>query len=213
MPLSAETWFAFAALCVGLVLTPGPNMVYLVSRSICQGRRAAVISLFGVIAGFLVHMFAAALGLTALFMTIPLAYEALKWIGAGYLLYLAWQAVKPGARSPFEARNLPIDPPRKLFVMGFLTNLLNPKIALFYLSIFPQFVSHEHGSVFTQSVQLGLTQILVSFTVNLCIALSAAKLAAWFAGSPRWLAAQRYFMGTVLAALAVRLALEPRRAA
>jgi threonine/homoserine/homoserine lactone efflux protein len=211
VPLNEMLLFAGAALV--MVLTPGPNMIYLVSRSICQGRRAGVVSLCGVIAGFLVHMFAAALGLTALFMAIPLAFEALKWIGAGYLLYLAWQAVKPGARSPFEARNLPIDPPRKLFLMGFLTNLLNPKIALFYLSIFPQFVSHEHGSVFTQSVQLGLTQILVSFTVNLCIALSAAKLAAWFARSPRWLAAQRYFMGTVLAALAVRLALEPRRAA
>jgi threonine/homoserine/homoserine lactone efflux protein len=211
LPLNELVLFAGAALV--MVLTPGPNMLYLISRSISQGKQAGVISLFGVITGFLVHMFAAALGLTALFMTIPLAYEALKWIGAAYLLYLAWQAVRPGARSPFEARNLPIDPPRKLFAMGFLTNLLNPKIALFYLSIFPQFVSQEHGSVFAQSVQLGLTQIVVSFSVNLCIALSAAKLAAWFARSPRWLALQRYFMGTVLAALALRLALEPRRAA
>ena len=96
--------------------------------------------------------------------------------------------------------------------MGFVTNLLNPKIALFYLSIFPQFVSHDHGSVFTQSVQLGLTQILVSFSVNLCIALSAARLAAWFRTQPTMASLQRYFMGTVLAALAVRLALERRRA-
>ena len=210
VPLNELILFAGAALV--MVLTPGPNMLYLISRSICQGKQAGVISLLGVITGFLVHMFAAALGLTALFMTIPLAYEALKWMGAGYLLFLAWQAVRPGARSPFEARNLPTDPPRKLFAMGFLTNLLNPKIALFYLSIFPQFVSPEHGSVFAQSIQLGLTQIVVSFSVNLCIVLSAARLAAWFARSPRWLALQRYFMGTVLAALALRLALEPRRA-
>ena len=210
VPLNELTLFAGAALV--MVLTPGPNMIYLISRSICQGKRAGVISLLGVIAGFFVHVFAAALGLTAVFMTFPLAYEALKWIGAGYLLYLAWQAIKPGARSPFEARNLPIDPPRKLFLMGFLTNLLNPKIALFYLSIFPQFVSHDHGSVFTQSVQLGLTQILVSFSVNLCIALSAARLAAWFRTQPTMASLQRYFMGTVLAALAVRLALERRRA-
>lgn len=211
VPLNELVLFAAAALV--MVLTPGPNMLYLISRSICQGKQAGVISLLGVITGFLVHMVAAALGLTALFMAIPLAYEALRWIGAGYLLYLAWQSVRPGARSPFEARNLPIDPPRKLFLMGFLTNLLNPKIALFYLSIFPQFVSPEHGPVFMQSVQLGFTQIVVSFSVNLCIALSAARLAAWFARSPRWLALQRYFMGTVLAALALRLALEPRRAA
>lgn len=203
----------FAGAALLMVLTPGPNMIYLISRSICQGRRAGVISLLGVIAGFLVHMFAAAIGLTALFMAIPLAYEALRWAGAAYLLYLAWQAVKPGARSPFEARDLPIDPPRKLFLMGFLTNVLNPKIAFFYLSIFPQFVSVANGSVFSQSIELGVTQIVVSFTVNLCIALSAASLAAWFARSPRWLAVQRYVMATVLAALAVRLATEQRRAA
>lgn len=202
----------FAGAALLMVLTPGPNMIYLVSRSICQGRKAGVVSLFGVIAGFLVHMFVAAIGCTALFMKIPLAYEALKWAGAVYLLYLAWQAVKPGARSPFEARDLPIDPPHKLLLMGFLTNLLNPKIAMFYLSIFPQFVSPEHGSVFSQSIELGLTQIGVSFSVNLCIALSAASLAAWFARSPRWLVVQRYVMGTVLAGLALRLATEQRRA-
>lgn len=211
VPTNELLLFAGAALL--MVLTPGPNMIYLISRSICQGRKAGVISLFGVIAGFLVHMLAAAIGLTALFLAVPLAYEVLKWAGAGYLLYLAWQAVKPGARSPFEARNLPTDPPRKLFLMGFLTNVLNPKIAVFYLSIFPQFVSPEHGSVFMQSIVLGCTQIAVSFTVNLVIALSAAKLAAWFLRNPRWLAVQRYFMGFVLAALAVRIAAEQRRAA
>ncbi len=211
VPFNELLLFAGAALV--MVLTPGPNMIYLISRSICQGRRAGVVSLFGVVAGFLVHMLAAAAGLTALFMAIPLAYEVLKWAGAAYLLYLAWQAVRPGARSPFEARALPIDPPRRLFLMGFLTNLLNPKIAIFYLSIFPQFVAPERGSVFVQSIELGLTQILVSFSVNLCIALSAARLAAWFARSPRWLAVQRWMMGTVLAALAVRLAMEPRRVA
>ena len=210
VPIHELLVFAGAALL--MVLTPGPNMIYVLSRSLCQGRKAGVISLFGVIAGFLVHMFAAAAGCTALFMRIPLAYGVLKWAGAAYLLYLAWQAVKPGARSPFEARDLPVDPPRKLLWMGFLTNVLNPKIAMFYLSIFPQFVSPEHGSVFSQSIELGLTQICVSFTVNLGIALSAASLAAWFARSPRWLAAQRYVMGTVLAALAVRLATEQRRA-
>lgn len=211
VPLTDLLLFSGAALL--MVLTPGPNMVYLISRSICQGRRAGVLSLFGVAAGFLVHMFAAAVGLTALFMAIPLAYEVLKWAGALYLLYLAWQAVRPGARSPLEARDLPIDSPRKLFFMGFLTNVLNPKIVVFYLAIFPQFVSPGHGSVFAQSVLLGVTQIGVSFSVNLCIVMFAARLAQWFARSPRWLAAQRYVMGTVLATLAVRLALEPRRTA
>ncbi len=211
--IPAQDLLLFAGAALLMVLTPGPNMIYLFSRSICQGRLAGVISLSGVIAGFLVHMLAAALGLTALFLAIPLAFEALKWLGAAYLMYLAWLAVKPGARSPFTARDLPIDSPGKLFAMGFVTNVLNPKIAVFYLSIFPQFVSAEHGSPFAQSVTLGLTQILVSFSVNLCLVLSASSLAAWLQGNPRWLEYQRYLMGSVLAALAVRLALEKRRAA
>lgn len=209
VPLNDLLLFAGAALL--MVLTPGPNMIYLISRSICQGRKAGVISLLGVILGFLVHMFAAALGITALFLAIPIAYDLLKWAGAAYLLYLAWQAVRPGARSPFEARQLPADPPSRLLLMGFLTNVLNPKIAVFYLSIFPQFVSPEHGSVFQQSILLGLTQISVSFTVNLLIALFAGSLSAWLVGRPRLLVAQRYVMGGVLAGLAVRLVSEQRK--
>lgn len=209
IPLPDLLIFSGAALL--MVLTPGPNMIYLISRSICQGRGAGVISLFGVIAGFFVHMLAAAIGLTAIFLAIPLAYELLKWLGALYLLWLAWQAVKPGARSPFEARALPADSPRRLLMMGFLTNVLNPKVAVFYLSILPQFIDTERGSVFAQSLALGVTQISISFTVNLLIALSAAGIATWFARNPFWLSAQRYVMGGVLAALAVKLALEPRR--
>lgn len=203
--------FLFAGAALLMVLTPGPNMIYLISRSISQGWKAGVISLFGVIAGFLVHMFAAAVGLTALFLAVPLAYDALKWAGALYLLWLAWQAVRPGARSPFEARDLPIDSMPKLFLMGFLTNVLNPKVAVFYLAILPQFISAAHGSVFLQSIVLGLTQITISFTVNLLIALSAAGIASWFARNPTWLMVQRYFMGFVLATLAMRLALQQQR--
>ena len=92
MPLDNLLLFAGAALL--MVLTPGPNMIYLISRSVCQGRKAGVISLFGVAAGFLVHMLAAALGLAALFLAIPFAYELLKWAGALYLLWLAWQAAQ-----------------------------------------------------------------------------------------------------------------------
>jgi len=203
--------FLFAAASLLMVLTPGPNMIYLISRSICQGRRAGIISLFGVIAGFLVHMFSAAVGLTALFLTVPLAYEALKWAGALYLLWLAWKAVRPGARSPFEAKDLPIDSTSRLFLMGFLTNVLNPKIAVFYLAILPQFISSQYGSVFFQSIVLGLTQITVSFSVNLLIVLSASSITSWFSRNLTWRTIQRYFMGFVLTALAVRLALEQRR--
>jgi threonine/homoserine/homoserine lactone efflux protein len=212
MTIPAGEWLLFAGAALLMVLTPGPNMIYVLSRSVCQGRRAGFVSLLGVVAGFVLHVCAAAIGLSAVFMTVPLAYELLKWAGAAYLLWLAWQALRPGAGSPFEPRALPPDSPRKLFAMGFITNLLNPKIAVFYLSVLPQFVAPERGSVFVQSLTLGLTQIAVSFSVNSLIVLFGAALAAWFAQHRLWLAVQRYLMGFVLGALAVRLALEPRRA-
>ena len=140
-------------------------MVYLVSRSLCQGQRAGVVSLFGVATGFGVHMFAAAAGLTAVFIAIPLAYDLLRWLGAAYLLWLAWQALRPGARSPFEARNLTGVSPSRLYFMGFMTSALYPMIAMFYLWVFPQFVRPELGSVFALSSWLGLTQIAISFAV------------------------------------------------
>lgn len=204
-------WLLFTGAALLMVLTPGPNMIYLISRSICQGRLAGITSLLGVVAGFLVHMTAAAVGLTALFMAVPLGYDLLRWAGAGYLLWMAWQAVKPGARSPFEPRELTPDSPRKLVLMGFLTSLLNPKVAMFYLSILPQFITPEHGSVLAQSLVLGFTQISVSFTVNLLIALFAAGISAWFMRYPLWLMLQRYVMGFVLAALALRLVQEQRK--
>src|SRR3569833_53750 len=100
---------AFALIALGMVLTPGPNMVYLLSRSICQGRRAGLISLCGVAAGFVFYMVCAALCITALVMTIPLAYDTLLIGGALYLLYLAWQAKKPRSQTPKANRNQPLD--------------------------------------------------------------------------------------------------------
>lgn len=202
-------FFALASLV--MVLTPGPNMVYCVSRSICQGRMAGIISLCGVAVGFLVHMAAAAFGLTALFLTIPMAYDIVKFAGAAYLLWLAWNAVKPGGSSPFQTRELPPDSPATLFRMGFLTNVLNPKVAVFYMSLFPQFIHPEHGSVLAQSVVLGVTQIAISFSVNSIIVFSAAGISGFFARNQGWLRVQRYIMGSMLGALAVRLALDERK--
>ena len=209
--IPAEQLLVFAAIALMMVLTPGPNMIYLISRSISQGPRAGVVSLLGVVTALVLHMTAAAAGLTALFMAVPLAYEAVKFAGAAYLLYLAWQAVKPGARSPLDPAPLPPDPTGRLYRMGLLTCLLNPKVAVLYLSILPQFVDPAHGSVFAQSVLLGTVQIAISFTFNLMIALTAAGVSSWFARKPAWLATQRWLMGSVLGGLAMRMALEPRR--
>jgi threonine/homoserine/homoserine lactone efflux protein len=208
------TQFAiFAAAALLMAVTPGPNMIYLISRSICQGRAAGVMSWFGVVLGFTVHMICASVGLTALFMAVPLGYELLKFAGALYLLWLAWQAVRPGARSPFEAKDLSPEPPRTLFTMGLLTSILNPKVAIFYLSVLPQFITPESGSVLGQSLMLGVTQVCIGSSVNLMVTLSAAAIAGWFAKRRLWLAVQRYVMGLVLGALAVRLLAQQRNSA
>jgi threonine/homoserine/homoserine lactone efflux protein len=205
------TLLAFGLVSLGMVLTPGPNMIYLISRSLCQGRRAGLVSLGGVALGFVFYMFCAAFGITALLLTVPYAYDALRFGGALYLLYLAWQAVKPGGRSPFQVRDLPHDSRRKLFTMGLVTNLANPKIAVMYLSLLPQFISPGHGSVLAQSIALGCVQIVISVTVNALIASMAGSIAVFLAGRPVWLLVQRWLMGTVLAGLAVRIAFDSRR--
>lgn len=210
MPETANL-IAFALIALGMVLTPGPNMVYLISRSICQGRKAGLISLGGVALGFVFYMLCAALGITAIVMAVPYAYDALRLGGALYLLYLAWQVLKPGGRSPFQVKDLPKDSDSKLFMMGFLTNLLNPKIAVMYLSLLPQFISPEHGSVLAQSLVLGSVQIAISVSVNAIIAVTAGSLAVVLASRPSWLVAQRWLMGMVLTGLALRILTEARR--
>ena len=203
---------AFSLISLGMVLTPGPNMIYVISRSISQGRRAGLISLGGVGVGFLFYMLCAAFGITGLVMAVPYAYDTLRMAGAVYLLYLAWQAVKPGGRSPFQVKNLPKDNNRQLFLMGLLTNLFNPKVAVLYLSLLPQFITLNNGaSVLSQSLILGAAQIAVSLTVNAIVAMAAGSIAALLTEKPSWATFQRWLMGTVLFGFAVRMAVETRR--
>lgn len=198
----------FGLVSLGMVLTPGPNMIYLISRALCQGKKAGLISLGGVALGFVFYMLCAAFGITAFLFAIPYAWDALRFAGAAYLLYLAWGAVKPGGKSLFTLRELSEDSGKKLFTMGFLTNLANPKIAVMYLSLLPQFLTPDHGSVLTQSLALGMTQIAISLSVNALIVLLAGTIAAFLVMRPGWQQAQRYVMGSVLAALAIRMVLQ-----
>jgi len=194
-----------------MVCSPGPNMIYLISRSITQGRMAGFISLLGIMLGFIIYIIATMFGLTALFLAVPSLYEAVKWAGAAYLLWLAWNSIKPGATSIMEPRTIAIEPPQKLFLMGLMTNLLNPKIAILYVSLLPQFEDPEKGSLLLQGTVLGFTQITVSFIVNLLIVFTASRVAKWFGTRPTWLRVQRWLMASVLTGLAVRLAFERRQ--
>src|SRR5882672_3464615 len=202
----------FALVSLGMVLTPGPNMIYLISRSLSQGSTAGMVSLGGVALGFVFYMLCAAFGITALLFAVPYAYDALRIGGALYLLWLAWQVLKPNGRSPFQVRVLPVDSSRKLFTMGFVTNLLNPKIAMLYLALLPQFIDPTVGSVLTQSLALGAIQTVISVGVNAMIALAAGSISLFLGTRPSWLLVQRWLMGTVLAGLAMKMAFEAKRA-
>ena len=206
--ISAGAGLGMAVVALGLVLTPGPNMLYLVSRSITQGWRAGLVSLLGVAAGFVVYLAAAVAGIATVFSEVPAAYTVLRLAGAGYLLWLAWKTLRPGGGSVFAPKELPPDGPRRLFAMGFLTNLLNPKIAVLYVSLLPQFIDPDRGSVALQSLTLGAIQASIAVTGNAIIVLTAGSIAIFLARRPGWLRAQRYFMGSVLGALAVRLLTE-----
>ncbi|MDJ0362504.1 LysE family translocator [Rhodococcus sp. H29-C3] len=204
--LPATSALAVALIALGMVLTPGPNMIYLASRSISQGRRAGLISLGGIAMGFVVYLCASAAGLSALFAAVPAAYTVVKLVGAAYLLYLAWGMLRPGGRSPFEARELDAHSPLRLFTMGLVTNILNPKIALMYAALIPQFVNPERGSTLLQFLQLGSVQIAIAVTVNGAIVLAAASVSGYLRTHPRVMKIQRTTAAAVLGAFAVNVA-------
>ena len=206
MIVSTEALIGIALVELGLVVIPGPNMIYLVSRSVAQGRRAGLTSLAGVGVGFLVYLLAATAGLATLFALVPEIYVTLKLAGAAYLLWLAWNALKPGGDSAFTPNALAPDRPRKLFGMGLLTCLLNPKIAILYISLLPQFVDPSRGHVGAQSLLLGLTQLAVGVAVNAIFVITAGSVAIFFSRKPLWSKIHRYLTGTALAVFAVKLA-------
>ncbi|HEY1459728.1 MAG TPA: LysE family translocator [Casimicrobiaceae bacterium] len=210
IPLDSLALFAVA--CVLLAVTPGPNLMYLISRTLCQGRAAGMVSLAGTTTGFLFYAVAAALGLTAVFVAVPVLYDAVRWAGAAYLLWLAWDALRPhGSGGLFARRDLPPARPALLFRTGVLTSMLNPKVALFYLALFPQFVDPARGSVLAQSLILAAMQIVIGGAGDMLFVLAASGAAHWLAERPIWLAVQRWVLGGVFAGIALKLALDSRK--
>lgn len=200
--------YAFAVLL--LALTPGPVWIYLLSRTLAQGRRAGYFSLFGVAAGVVVHVLLAAAGLSAVVLAIPGAFNVLKLAGAAYLIWLAISTLR-GSGFSFTPQPLPPVSDRVLFRQALAASVLNPKVAVFYLSLFPQFINPETGSVFGQSLVLGAVHVTISMVFDGLLVTVAALLSAWFVRRPAWLRAQRWFLGSAFGALAVWLALTPAR--
>lgn len=204
---SIDNLLLFCGASVLLVITPGPNLLYLVSRTLCQGRAAGVVSLAGTTTGFWVHIMAAAFGLSAVFAAVPLAYDVVRGAGALYLLWLAVDALRAGGGGWFELRALPALSRWRLYRTGVFTSILNPKVALFYLALFPQFVDPARGSVLVQSLVPGALQIVIAITGDLLFVLAAARVARWLQHRPRWARAQRFVLAGAFTAIAARLAL------
>ena len=207
--LPLDTWLLFCVACVALVATPGPSAFYLVSRTLVQGRAAGVASLAGTSAGFACHALAAAFGLSALIAAVPVAYDIVRWAGAAYLAWLAiatWRA-RNGSASD---RAPPPMPRAQLARQGMLTALLNPKVAVFQLALFPQFVTPEAGSVLAQSLVLAATQFAIVVAGDSLYVLAAARVARSFTARPQWARWSRRALAGVFGALAVRLAWEER---
>ncbi|CAN0436860.1 unnamed protein product [Phaeothamnion confervicola] len=209
--MSAEKLWLFTLASTLLALTPGPNWLYLSSRTLCQGRRAGFVSLIGTTAGVTVHMVAAAIGLTALLSAVPLAFEVIRFCGAVYLLWLAISTLRGGAFS-FEPRALPPVGDAVLLRQGLLSGILNPKVALFYLALFPQFLDPAGASLLVQSLFLGVLQLLIAILIDGGLVAVVGTLAARLARHPHWLATQRWVLGGAFGVLAGWLLVDARRA-
>jgi threonine/homoserine/homoserine lactone efflux protein len=206
-----STLVLFAAACLALTATPGPDMLLIVSRSVSQGRASGFATLAGIQVGTYCHALAAALGLSQLFLVVPLAYDVVRYVGAAYLLCLAWQAFRSAGTALAPTAGLRRYPIGSVFRQGLLTNLLNPKMALFVLALFPQFVQPGTGSVAVQIMLLATVLNLVGLLVNGAVILTASRLGRVFSARSRWRRAPQLLLGTVFAGLAVRLALDDRR--
>jgi len=206
--LSELLLFATAGLLLNI--TPGPDMIYCATRSVGQGKAAGVVSALGVGAGALLHMTMAALGLSAVLMYSATAFQIVKLAGAVYLVYLGVRMILNG-RNTGTLKKLPDSGLWRIFRQGAVTNILNPKVALFFLSFLPQFAHPEKGSVALQIIVLGLIFNFTGTTVNVIVGLLFGYIGGWLEGKPAFWKAQRWVSGSVIAALGTSLALSDRR--
>jgi threonine/homoserine/homoserine lactone efflux protein len=200
----------FLAAALALNLTPGADMTYVLARSATQGRGAGIAASFGIAAGSFVHTLLAAFGVAALVAQSETAFVAIKIGGALYLLYLAWKALRASAQA-LALKGLPPVGNAQVFAEGALTNLLNPKVALFILAFLPQFVDPAQGSVVVQILVLGLLFNIGGTMVNCIVAVSAGAAACMLRGSERFSRWLNRFTALVFVGLALRLAFAERR--
>ena len=209
--MTLATLLLFLGASMALTIAPGPDNIFVITQGLARGRRAAILTAWGMCSGVTVHTLAAAAGISALFYSSALAFQVVKYAGAAYLLYLAWQVLRERARLTTPAAPAAIGPDgAALFRRGFIMNVLNPKVALFFLAFLPQFTVRGAGNIPVQMVVLGfifMAQALVIFTI---IGYFSGSVGGWIQRRPR---AGQYFSwmaGGIFALLGLRLALAER---
>jgi threonine/homoserine/homoserine lactone efflux protein len=208
---SFATLALFSGACLALTMTPGPDMLLIASRSASQGRVAGFASLAGILVGTYCHALAAAFGLSRLFLAVPAAYNAIRFAGAAYLLYLAWKTLRADSIIVSSAASEGRFTAGRIFRQGLLTNLLNPKMALFVLALFPQFVRPQDGAVALQILTLATVLNAIGFAVNGLVVLFASQLNRLLTARRRRSRLPQYALGSVFAGLALRLVVASRK--
>jgi threonine/homoserine/homoserine lactone efflux protein len=212
MMVEPSVLLTVAVIALGMAVIPGPNVIYLVSRTVEEGRRSGLIALGGIGIGYLVHLAAAVAGLSAALTAEPRLYLVFQLVGAGYLVWLAWRALRTrgsvfaAGRDQRAAAAPPSSSRVRLLLMGTLTNVLNPKAPLMYASLIPQFIDMERGHLPVQATVLGGTHIAVSLAAHVCLVCGAGGFATFLERRPSWLRMQRYVTAVMLFAFAAVLA-------
>ena len=200
----------FITVSWALIIAPGPDMIYVITRGMTHGQRAGILSAIGVICGILVHTTAAALGLTIIFQTSAIAFLIIKYLGAIYLIYLGIKAWRDKSSLHLQASSSIVSS-HQLFWQGVLSNVLNPKIAIFFLAFLPQFVDKQSGQVTLQLILLGLTFAGFGLCFLLAVGYSSGVIGSWLTRRPNYTSLLQRLAGGVLIGLGVRLALPEQR--
>lgn len=208
--MDLQNYLLFVGASIILCIVPGPDMVYLLTRTIAQGRRAGVAAALGINLGGYFHLTAAILGISAIIATSSLAFSILKWCGAAYLVYIGLQALLSNSALKIDKNNNSSPPLKTIFWQGFVSDALNPKVAVFFISLLPQFIQPEAGNTLNQLILLGLTVNIIALPISLSIVWFSHSVTKQLRQSNRVSKALNNAMGVVFIGLGLRLANEQR---
>ena len=206
-----DNFWVFALTGLLLNLTPGNDMMYIIARSSGQGTKAGVVSALGIGAGCIVHIMAAVVGLSALIAQSAIAFDIINYVGAAYLIYLGIKALLTKKKALTIDKNLQQLSYRKIFWQGVLTNVLNPKVALFFLAFLPQFIDIHKGNTSLQILFLGVWFDIVGTIVNILVALLFGKIGAWLSTSAAFVQWQERITGIILIGLGIKVAMGSKK--